>query len=359
MRVLHLLIIITLWGLTPAHAKTLSLQEAVTLAGKEDPLLEQTFARAQALDEQSVADGQLADPKIKFAFQNFPTDNFSSTREGMTQIVAGIAQSFPRGKTLVYKSQRTASMGTVEYARLQEQKSQITLSVQQSWLDLYYWQQVKKTINESEDLLKDVIEATESAYGTGRKNTQDVIRAELELSVLQDKHIDVLRQIGIKQAALGKWIGLDAAKRPLPQKFPTIAKINAQKDIEKNLYTHPKSLIADAMIDVSAKNIKIAKEQYKPGFNVGLNYGLRNGRLANGSGRPDFVSAMVTMDIPLFTKKRQDKELSARKYEAVSADFMQRDTLRELTVMLDTEYNNWTHYQKRIKHYERNVIKRI
>jgi outer membrane protein TolC len=347
-----------LWIIPTVQADELTLPEAVMIAGKKDPILEQSIAKAKALEEQAIADDQWVDPKVKFALQSFPTNDLNYTREGMTQIVAGISQSLPRGETLKYKSQKTLSMSSVERAKFEEQKRQITLTVRQNWLDLYYWYQAKKTIDESEALLKEVIEATESAYGTGRQNTQDIIRAELELSVLQDRRIDVLRKIKTGQAELGKWVGLAVAERSLPLNFPKMPKIKNMADIKETLQDHPKIKIADAMVLATKNDISMAKEQYKPGFNLGLNYGLRNGTLANGDDRPDFITAMVTMDVPLFTKKRQDKKLSARKHDKAAANFMRQDVLRILNTNLQGEYKNWEGLRARAEHYKTDVIKR-
>lgn len=358
MRVLYTLLAFMLWGLSPAYAdEPLTLDEAIALSGQADPALQQIESKTLALKEQSVADGQLADPKVTFALQSFPTDNLSTTREGMTQVVAGVSQAFPRGDTLDHKSAKTEAMANIERARYEDQRQQIKLAVRQSWLDLYYWQQALKTVDESKKLLKKVIKATEAAYGTGRQNTQDIIGAELELSILQDKQVDISRQLETAQAELAKWIGT-AAKLPVAETFPVLTAVLPYEVLQNDLVSHPKVKAAEAMIEAGNQEVKIAEEQYKPGFNVGLNYGLRNGNLANGEDRPDFVTAMVTLDVPLFPKKRQDKQLSARKYEVASANFMRDDALRTLNAMLETSHANWTRLGERVRRYETDIIRK-
>ena len=89
-----------------------------------------------------------------------------------------------------------------------------------------------------------------------------------------------------------------------------------------------------------------------------MNYGIRNGELANGDDRPDFASAIVTLDVPLFTKKRQDKKLSASKYSLRAKENMRDDVLRNLDTMLDKSYASWMRFEERIKHYENTVLDR-
>ncbi len=356
MRILCLFLLLFLFT-APAYAETLTLDQAVALAGQDDPALAQIEAGAQALDEKAVAEGQLPDPKASFALQNFPTDNFSRSREGMTQIVVGASQAFPRGSTLAYKSRKTGAMADGQRAQLEDQKRNIERAVRQAWLDLYYWEQAAYTVKHSESLLKKVIEATETHYSTGGRNAQDVIGAELELSVLQDKKVDIDRQIETARAELAKWIGQAAARRELPGDFPKLPPLMAYEAIENELSNHPQIKAAEAMMKAGEHGVRIAQEQYKPGFNVGLNYGLREGNLPDGNDRPDFVTAKVTLDVPLFTGKRQDRKLAASRYEAASAQYKRDDALRNLKTMLETDYANWQRFDERVIHYEASVLK--
>ncbi len=50
---------------------------------------------------------------------------------------------------------------------------------------------------------------------------------------------------------------------------------------------------ADARIAAREAGIDLAEEQYKPGWAIDLNYGLRDGQLPNGDPRSDFFSAIL------------------------------------------------------------------
>ncbi len=340
----------------PALAETLTLDKALSMAKSQDPVLKQIEANSNALDERAIAVKQLADPKVKLALQNFPTTDLNYTREGMTQIVAGVSQALPKGRTLNYRSREKLALSNIERANYQDRKSEIALAIRKDWFDLYYWKQSAITINKSEKLLKKVIKATESAYGTGGQNTQDIIAAELELSVLEDKKIDINRQIEVITAKLNKWIN-PISKHTISKELPKLPDLFTYDEIKNNFKNHPRIQSTEAMINAKKQGIKIAEEQYKSGFNLGLNYGLRNGNLANDDDRPDFITAMVSFDIPIFPKKRQDKILSASKYEAASAEFMQDDILRNLHARLDKQHANLIKLNKRIIHYDANIIK--
>ena len=103
-----------------------TLEEAERLALSDDPAVQRLQARARALAENAVADGQLPDPKLKLGAVNFPTDTFNRSDTPMTQLQVGLRQAFPRGRSLTYRSRRTEAKGRAEQA-MAEDKSLVVL----------------------------------------------------------------------------------------------------------------------------------------------------------------------------------------------------------------------------------------
>jgi len=102
-----LFIVFTTTSTYAGAAPSLTLQEAETLALEMDPGSKRFQSLARSMQERSIADGQLPDPKFRFGLMNFPVDTFNRDQEPMTQIQFGMQQQFPRGDSLDIKSQRT------------------------------------------------------------------------------------------------------------------------------------------------------------------------------------------------------------------------------------------------------------
>ena len=83
-----------------AQEPLLNLQEAVSIAVQEDPWLTASKQTQEAFASEAIASSSLPDPKISLTAASFPVDSFSSRQEGMTQLVVGVSQTFPRGDTL-------------------------------------------------------------------------------------------------------------------------------------------------------------------------------------------------------------------------------------------------------------------
>ena len=87
----------------------LTLAEAEDLALANEPGRTALLARADALAERSVAAGQLADPSMRVALNNYPVESGSFTTEGMTNFFVGLHQAFPPGDTRSIDTQRSNS----------------------------------------------------------------------------------------------------------------------------------------------------------------------------------------------------------------------------------------------------------
>jgi len=324
---------------TSARAE-LSLSEALQMALEADPAVSASRFRAVALQEQSVADGQLPDPRLTLGVFNVPLDDFSMKKEAASQLRTGIKQAFPRGQTLRYRKQHTEWLGKAEQARTRLTEQQITRDVRETYLELYYQEKAAGIIEQSRDLFDQLVEITRAHYASGRVSQQDVLQAQLELSRLDDRATQISAQADVQRAKLTRWIGA-AGWQPIAQAFPVLPDPEPKSRLKASLTEHPAVASASAQVEANQQLVKAAREQYKPGFDVGLEYRKRFGNEADGGDRPDQVAAMVTLDLPLFTGKRQDKRLVASQQQTEAAIQSREQLLREMQRTLESDYARW------------------
>ena len=355
-RPLTRLLLVLLSTVTSSVQADLDLTEALRLALADDPVIMASEARARALGDVAVADGQLPDPKLKTGIWNLPLDDFDVSREPTTQWRLGVNQAFPRGDTLQYKQQQSEWMARAEQANTGVTTRKLIRDVRKSFLELSYQIQAERVISETRALFAQLVDITLAHYATGRVSQQDVLRASLELSRLDDRTTRIRNEADKGRAALMKWIG-DAASLPIDSNFPELPALPAREAIEAALHEHPVIRAETAKLEASNRKISIAREQYKPGWSAGLEYRKRFGENPNGDDRADMMAAMVTVELPLFPKKRQDKRLSASIQQAESVQLTRDDKLRELKRMLDADYANWQRLGERATLYESQLLR--
>ena len=346
------------FSITPvvADVSELTLAQAEQLAQERDALELSFNAKAEALRHQSVADGQLSDPRFKLGAVNFPVDSLARGREPMTQLQFGVQQTFPRGHTLRYSRDRTSALAGVENARAAGRRLSVLRSVRKAYLELYFQLQNEKILAEHERLFNRLLDITQRQYAVGRDNQHDVLLAQLELSLLQDRRAENSGLIEAAVAQLAKWIGAQYTGRPLPDRQPVLPALPALDEIIADLSRHPLVLAHDHMIDASRYQVSIAEEQYKPGWTVDVTYSERTGSDLQGSGRDDFLSAMVLVDVPLFTGRRQDQRVLAGQQRHLAAKFARTDELRELARQAGRIHASWKQLGARYSLYESHTI---
>ncbi len=358
-RAMSLVCLSLVWSMPVAVANqspTLDLSEAEQIALQNDPVVQASLIRSEALSDDAVADGQLPDPKLRTGLYNVPLDSFDVTKQPTTQLRLGIQQAFPRGDTLLYKSKKTQLQAGLENVRAELERKKILRNVRKLYLDAYYQMEAIRIIRSSRKLFENLTEITQVQYGSGGSSQQDVLRAELELSRLDDRITQIKTKEELSRAHLSRWLG-DAAWRKLQLTVPQLPTPPARQEIEESLQQHPEIRIQSAVIETHQAAVAISKEQYKPGWTVGAEYRMRFGDNPDNSSRTDMGAVMLTVDIPLFTEKRQDKRLSASQKRADAATLDRANSWRKLRESLATDMANKQRLVERVQRYDKRLLK--
>ena len=331
----------------------LTIAEAERLATDAEPGRVALLARAEAMREQAVVAGHLPDPSLRVGLANYPLDGGGFSAEGMTQAQLGLRQAFPRA--LGDRADVKRATGEAFAFSADARRREVLTAVRQAWLDVYMSDRAWDLVNSSRPLFVDLVTITTSLYSVGRKSQHDVLRAELELSRLDDRLIEVGRARAEAQAALSQWVGKDAY-RPIAATLPNWEVLPLLEDLRASLDTHPQLAAAEAGIDAAKAGVRVARANKKPGWSLDFGYGYREGFLPDGRPRSDFVSLSVAVELPLFAKNRQHRELSAALSERRAATQSRTAMQLRLDSRLGAEYASWTDLTRRLALYETRIL---
>lgn len=341
-----------------AGPAVLDLATAERLALEQDRSAPALRAAADAMAERAVAQGQLPDPRLRLGAANFPTDTFDRDQEPMTQLQVGVQQAFPPGDTLPLRRARMEAMAQAGGADAEARMRMVRRQVREQYLELWYQRRAGDILTRSRGLFEELREVTESQYSAGRKHQQDVLQAGVELALLEDRATRIDTEADRARAALARLIGAEPAARALADGFPALPPPVTLAELERGLPGHPEMRRERLKVDAGQRGVELARERYKPGWMLDVTYGNRAGDNADGSARSDFLSAMVLVDLPLFTDRRQDRVLAAERQDLSAAQLRREDVLRELERGLAADYAEWTRLGQRLEGYERDVLPR-
>lgn len=359
---------VTAKAIETSSASVLTLEQAEQIALTDEPGIVSQLWQSQSLSQQAIADGQLMDPKLQLGVANLAADNFEFDQENMTQFKVGILQQFPSGNSLNIKQQKTQKQSELILSKISARKLSIIKEVRVTYLEILYWQEARKTIKKNKYFFSQLVATVQSMFSVGKNNQQDLIRAQLELNRLDDRMSKITQKINSQRSKLSRWIGSNNSNKAFTSSLPELLiPKNSQlllvsdsssatiDDLSQLFFTHPIIQEIDTQLQISQKEIQLVKESYKPGWGLNVSYGYRDNN-PNGMKRSDFVSAGVTIDLPLFTANRQDKKLLAKEHQYQALKDKRIELLRQLVTELQQEIVNEEQLEKRHQLYNRLLL---
>jgi outer membrane protein TolC len=299
----------------------LTLAEAERLAIEHAPSFKHYSTNVTAAAERVVHEGRLPDPQLTLGAINVPTDSFSLTQDDMTMVGIGVRQVFPPGDTLGVRTRRAEHGLVREQARLEVERRALLRQVRSVWYELYAAEHSLLLLAQQRQLAQRELEAAEGRYRAAQETQRAVLRARQAVARVNEREPMLRAQATQRRAQLARWIG-DAAQAALPQTPPALALVPAAFEPTE----HPEWRATQAEVEGTRAEVDLARQEYKPGVMFDLMYGARRER-------PDMVTAMISVDLPIFREKRQDRRLAERQAREAAARHDAEDKRRELQVM--------------------------
>lgn len=312
-----------------ADNNELSLEMAVSIAQSNDLWLVANQHSQDATEAMSVVAGTLPDPKISMGVANLAADSLDFNQEPMTQFKVGVSQMFPRGDSRAIRQQQLTLMSSQYPYQRQDRQAKLAVIVSQHWLDAYKAKESVALIESNRGLFEQLTDVAQASYssGLGRTRQQDIIRAQLELTRLDDRLTRLRQQQEMARQKLNEWLNnafvessLATPVTGLSRTLPDVVLLNAQlytasddgstEELMGYFSRHPALKAMQQKIKASRSGIELARQKYKPAWGINAAFSYR-GDTPSGGNRADLLSLGVTFDIPLFTAKRQDKELQS------------------------------------------------
>lgn len=338
-----------------------NLRQLIQWAIEHDAGQQQIQYQADAIADLGGANSQLMDPKVKVGVGGLPVDSFAFDEDPMTNISIGLMQQFGRGDTLSLQQKQSNQQADSLREKAGVRELDVTKTITQAWIELAYLNQARQIMQQNQRLFHELEHYLGTNYGVGANQAQDLIQAEVQISRIDDQ-LQANQQMQDRlKAQLSEWLGNQAAQLNVHD-YPDWQTLNqylatGSTDFYPVLASHPAIMATDALIKSSEISIDIANEAYQPQFGVEVMYAYRQADRMDGSPAPDMISAYLTMDIPLFTEKRQDKKLSAAQYQ-VGAVKTQRDLqLKNMHAKISSLVIDRDNIQQRLSRYQQTLLK--
>lgn len=277
---------------------------------KNNPELKTFEEKIQVFKERPSQARSLDDPRLRLSIMNLPVDTFRFNQEAMTQKQTSIMQKFPFPGKLSLKGNMAEKELEIVREEYVDKKNKIIMQVEVTYQNLLFINKAIEITEENKHLLREFVKIAETKYSVGKGIQQDVLKAQVELSKMIDQSILLDQKKKTEEARLNTLLN-----RPTQMPFADLGQIqqshfslpfeDLQRIAEDN---HPVLYGLRHLIDRSKFAARLAEKEYYPDFDVGVSYGQRDD--SSTSERADFISAFVTVNIPLWYKTKQSRKVS-------------------------------------------------
>lgn len=302
----------------------------------ENQEIQSLASRVESLKKEVPFAGALDDPRLGLAILNLPADSFRFDREPMTQKQISIAQKFPWFGKLDLRSQKAALRAIRQQAILETKRLELARKIAMVYYEFGFVHKSLETNQRLTEIVNQLLRVAETRYATGRGLQQDVLQAQVELSKLLDEKIILAKRNRTLTSRINELLNRDhfvAIEPPAELEFMHL-QLDTEELTAKVLQQNPLLRVKQTDIQITDVEIELAKKDYWPDMDVKLAYGQRDEDFT-GRSLPDFVSAQVVMNIPLWQNTRQDPKLEATLKSREAAEESHRNLFKRLPHQVD------------------------
>ncbi len=328
---------------TPAFTAPLTFKEALAQALRSTPTLMANAAQVDAARAAAIPAGELPDPKLVVGIDNLPVtsqDRFKLDRDFMTMRRIGIMQEFPNQDKR--EARAAVAQGQVEVSEAQTQITRLMVlrETAVAWIGR---DSVERQLARIDELLEEnrMFDAAVRARLAGGKGmTAEIVAPRQEAAAIENRRDGLQASRTQAIAALKRWLG-PMAEEPLQGSTPDWS-ITRQMLLHQ-LHQHPEVTFYNSKEHVLNAEIKEAQAAKKSDWSLEVAYQKRASQFS------DMLSVQARFDLRLFTEKRQDPLIAAKRAERIGLDAEREATLREHAAMLESDLADYERLDSALK----------
>lgn len=300
----------------------LSLERLLEEARLSSPQLLAARASWEAATKRPAQEGSLPDPRV--SIRNFgvgrPVSGLNVSNFAFVSI--GASQEIPYPGKLELRRNVATEEARAEAERYRQLELDVLAQIKLRYYDYAYLEQALETVAEDRDLLQQFLKIAEARYAVGKGIQQDILQAQIQLTVLLEREEIFRQKRGSAVAAINALLNRSPDD---PLGSPAELEPSAFPDELNELYKQAQQsspLLRSTEHEVSrnAAALDLSRKEYRPDFKAGFEW-QRTGSLF-----PDYYVASFEAKIPLYfwRKQRLGVEEAASKLVAARHEYRAR-----------------------------------
>ncbi|QDU74543.1 Cobalt-zinc-cadmium resistance protein CzcC precursor [Bremerella volcania] len=304
-------------------------EEYLQFALNQNPDIQAARKQMEAIAHQVPVAASLEDPKLGMTF--YPEQ--VQTAAGQQEFALTANQKFPWHGKLDARAQLVESQTNMARAQLAAVELATIAKVKRSYYELYFIQQAIAVTEADRKLLGEIRDVANARYKAGKASQQDLLRAELEISNVENELIRLRQRLKSAQARLARVMHIApqtkvrALDRVPPEQVP--------RDLEwlqrQAVAARPELHAQLAALERDQRAVELARLDYMPDVTLGATWidVASAGISPVANGRDSFLLT-AGINLPIY-RKRLDSSVRSAEAKAVSTA-RPYDSLRDATL---------------------------
>ena len=262
------------------------------------------------------------DPRLSFEASNIPVGDPSLSRTPMTGMQIYLRQKVPFPGKLGLKKKIAESREAQALEEHLERLNQLVAEFKEAVYDYSYTTNAADISRKTISRLKALTKTLEAKYAVGEVPQQDILKTRVELSKMQERLIQQDKMADILRSRITTLLN-----RPAKTPLEVVVSENTLTDFPygleelRNVAQHSRHWLnkADKIIDEAEYRHKLAKKELLPDFDFSAGYRIRSNAIEGPVLGEDFFSAGVSINIPIWTTRKQGKKVEQTRYLITAA----------------------------------------
>ena len=308
-------------ALSRAQEAVISLKDLEAEALNNNPEIAMAGKKAESAGERKTLASAMPDPMIGYMVQNvgaLGTSTIGTVDMSMQGVV--FSQEIPFPGKLGTKGRAAGKEAERAQEAARETMLRVLNSLRTAYYDYYLAYKSAEILEQTKELMQNVQRIAETRYATGQGMQQDLLRAQLEVSMLLDKIAEQEQKKDAQAAVINKLVGRDPlAPLGRPADLVVTSFDRSQDDLAAAALKHSPVLEERRrMIEQGESELSLSRREYLPDMVVS------GGWFTRGE-KSDVWQASLMFKVPLYLWNKSagvraaDADLHSARYDYEAA----------------------------------------
>lgn len=282
----------------------LTLRQIIGEAKLNNPAIKALRQNVKAREAGARAEGVLDDPVLRIEMMDLSKENPVPAPGAAMETRYEISQMLPYPGRLHLERQRAMLEVRVSEAELRSKELEMVAVIKEAYYEHLLITASINTLEEIKGLLSNMARIAGTKYAVGDASQQDVIKAQVELTMLLNELIELEAERDVVHAEIKALLNrpqADDALGILSENLPDErVRLDISELTDKALKINPELKRMEIEAEIRKNEVELARKDYYPDFMVGAAPVQREGRF-------DAWDAMLQMNIPLWRTKYDNR----------------------------------------------------